>query len=72
MRAPFTITMTKSLSGGFIKPEGKKFNKPLSLGLPNFKSEALCPLCNKKKESASSVHCKKCHAKNSPSVVKEL
>lgn len=56
----------------FIKPQGKKFNKPASLGIPKIKVNLLCPACSvfdkngnvieaHYKEHESAKTCKRCH-----------
>ena len=65
-------TMIRKTLQGFVKPQGKKFNRPISLGLPTVKVQIACPICSKfdkngslvefvAKESASAPMCKKCH-----------
>lgn len=57
-----------------VKPKGKKFSKPVSLGMPKFKVEVICPVCAERakdgsylkaraKESASAPMCKSCKSK---------
>ena len=67
-------TIRKTLSP-YVAPQGKKYNLPISLGLPKIKRTSLeCPVCstyNKDgsvneyhpKESPSAMTCKKCHEK---------
>lgn len=62
MREPFTTTY-KNFSFDFIRPQGKRLNKPFSLGLEIPKVTTKCPICGKTKENESAMHCKSCHGK---------
>lgn len=60
MRKGITTIVYLSSLQGYIRPN-KKFDKPLSLGLPEIGNSITCPKCGKIKRSPSAKFCDKCH-----------